>query len=620
MCYKQIGTHLKCFGSNCGYNEGTNCENYDKLAEMLSPQWNHRDRDEELLPETLQGMDVGINDDIYAHVISSGNLEQMKCLAEELKLLPAYTNGESALGRAVESKNITATAFLYKHMRKFYYEDVLKNFYPDAAHVSQLVLSFQKEEKDVGSFVKDFLKSGDGLNTDENTELLAELLLHPVFFQDEDYNNVYLYTARYSSMDTISYIFTQMQILLGDFKGYFDNDIKYSISTKEEDVLSILEKYQTAKNSVWYEKFKKGFPKNGYIPPEKGRNIGVPPTNDTMQRSQLLLNYLIENKEGTLGILQQIDIKGYGDVQKDLLQSAIAEHIKAIPLNDEKKRIAWAEVLSLKAIAHPYAREPKLRTGCEKLRYQRNMSSNRRGQMLRHIGTQFFYLWKNQKKIRLKEVQVMQVRQGDGLMIFVAFNSTEKDAAQKIKDHGSAMKSSRTSLLQLLQSDYSSDIAWSMHRSRRYSKKIKSRIRNEDNNRLAEVLNQPPDVIKNLDTFKYKMNKVYILCLRDQLEKGIHAEEILCDTADKLRKLFSPKFEFSIFGRKRPCISCSGRMRVAEIDFYNKNPGYFWVEGIKHQSEEAARETLRILMTKVPNVTIEWGTRMKDYDTASDSD
>lgn len=341
--------------------------------------------------------------------------------------------------------------------------------------------------------------------------------------------------------------------------------------------------------------------------------------------------------DGALDILQQIDIKGYDIYQKDDLQTAIAElssHVEEIPLNDEEKRINWAKALSMQAIAHPMAREPKIRAGCEKLRHRRSMSSNRREQMLRHIATQFFYLWKNRKNIKyLKEVQVMQVRQENDLMIFVAFNSITKGKAakniisegnhvvEKVKDHVLMMKYSETSLLQLLQTDYSSDIACGMHRSRRYSKKIKSRIRNEDNNRLAAVLNQPPAVIENLDDFDYEWGKVYVLCLTDQLEKKIQAEEILCDTAEKLRKRFcEEELEFSIFGRRRPCMSCSGRMRVAEIDFYNKNPGYFWVEDIRHQSEEAARETLRILMTEVPNVTIEWGTRMRDYDTASDSD
>lgn len=61
-------------------------------------------------------------------------------------------------------------------------------------------------------------------------------------------------------------------------------------------------------------------------------------------------------------------------------------------------------------------------------------------------------------------------------------------------------------------------------------------------------------------------------------------------------------------------------MMTSKIDDYNKNSGYFWIPTIEQQSEEVARNTLKLAIRSVPNITVEWGTKIRDYDTASDSD
>ena len=118
--------------------------------------------------------------------------------------------------------------------------------------------------------------------------------------------------------------------------------------------------------------------------------------------------------------------------------------------------------------------------------------------------------------------------------------------------------------------------------------------------------------------------KTYFLVPSGFANTERHAEEFLCDFADYLRDYFEEydhQIKFSIYGTKRPCISCSGRMKASKITDYNRNFGFFWKYGIEDQPEVAAKCTMRILLNeRPPHVTFEHGKRRDEYDTASDSE
>lgn len=120
--------------------------------------------------------------DIFVSALLNEDENVIKYIAEEIKLLPTYSNGKSALAIAVEKNNIDAIAILYKHMRNYYLENR-----ENADKDSQLISTFKHEEKEVGLFVKRYIKDHIYFKREERREQIAELLLHSVFFDEEDF-------------------------------------------------------------------------------------------------------------------------------------------------------------------------------------------------------------------------------------------------------------------------------------------------------------------------------------------------------------------------------------------------------------------------------------------------
>ncbi|XP_057301933.1 uncharacterized protein LOC130636283 [Hydractinia symbiolongicarpus] len=265
-------------------------------------------------------------------------------------------------------------------MRQNYLEDVLEK-YVVKEDVSRLVSLFQKEEKQVGLFVKYLLKSGNDFKETENNRLIAELLLHPAFFQDEVYNNILLYTAFYSPIDTIFYIFHGIRDLITE--DYFNNDLKYSISAYGEDVLSILTNFRIPNDEVTPKEFRKLYKEFFY-------DKDVPPTNYTNKGSALY--HLIQHKqlELALFVLQKTNINILSNGQRESLLSAIKKlslNLKHISLASKDERLCWGKALSLPSVSHPSGREAKARAGCHILR-EKSAPPNSRAQILRQIATQ----------------------------------------------------------------------------------------------------------------------------------------------------------------------------------------------------------------------------------------
>jgi len=97
-------------------------------------------------------------------------------------------------------------------------------------------------------------------------------------------------------------------------------------------------------------------------------------------------------------------------------------------------------------------------------------------------------------------------------------------------------------------------------------------------------------------------------------DKSRHAEEYLCDMADKLKIQYGQKSIFYMYGKKRPCMTCSARMKCSGIQYYNKHHGRLFMHGVNCQGREEAKETMKLLL-KGPSYISEGG--VTDYDTDS---
>ena len=104
---------------------------------------------------------------------------------------------------------------------------------------------------------------------------------------------------------------------------------------------------------------------------------------------------------------------------------------------------------------------------------------------------------------------------------------------------------------------------------------------------------------------------------RGKKDRLRHAEEFLCDIADKLTKQNSSPYRFTIYGKKRPCLTCAARMRISKIDVYNQHHGRFFLHAINYMTEEHRFEALKLLLEGPTHVSQEGIT---DYDTDSEED
>ena len=105
---------------------------------------------------------------------------------------------------------------------------------------------------------------------------------------------------------------------------------------------------------------------------------------------------------------------------------------------------------------------------------------------------------------------------------------------------------------------------------------------------------------------------------------GRHAEEQLCDRAIRLKKAKRNRgMTFQICGKKRPCKSCAGRMKVYGFIDYNQNSGYFFMDSLWGQlrnSDFPAVEESLILLLRTPCFKSAKDSWSYSYDTDSDSD
>jgi len=104
-----------------------------------------------------------------------------------------------------------------------------------------------------------------------------------------------------------------------------------------------------------------------------------------------------------------------------------------------------------------------------------------------------------------------------------------------------------------------------------------------------------------------------------------HAEEYLCDKAEELRKSEPQStWRFRIYGKKRPCMTCVGRMRASKIDFFNERPGLIWWHCLEKQislmnenGNNVVIQSFKLLLTTPSHITKRDGVIRRGYDTDS---
>lgn len=69
-------------------------------------------------------------------------------------------------------------------------------------------------------------------------------------------------------------------------------------------------------------------------------------------------------------------------------------------------------------------------------------------------------------------------------------------------------------------------------------------------------------------------------------DSKIHAEIVLCDEAEKIRKDHNDA-KFYIYGKKRPCLTCFSRLQMT----FNHKRAETGAEGVERFSKESVKET-----------------------------
>ena len=361
------------------------------------------------------------------------------------------------------------------------------------------------------------------------------------------------------------------------------------------------------------------------------------------------LQIAIENEsfEVALYFLNKVNLKEKYNTSKfkNSLQidfQMLKTKLSLISFHEKKTKREWSS-----AVVFPRKAD---QSGCQKKNFPEEFSARKRKsftseterdtQILRQVSTQLLYRWKYFVK-RLQEVQIMHVSIStkEGSLYFFAIAGSPADVTKDIADQdlrqvngnrGGVIQSNDI-IKECVTRDYSNE------RLKRFSNKLKIRFPHSKFSGTEIVIqemlktkcyskfpNFPTHSHISSEDLRNMNRKTYFLVPSGFANTERHAEEFLCDFADYLRDYFEEydhQIKFSFYGTKRPCISCSGRMKASKITDYNRNFGFFWKYGIEDRPEVAAKCTMRILLNeRPPHVTFEHGKRRDEYDTASDSD
>ncbi len=275
----------------------------------------------------------------------------------------------------------------------------------------------------------------------------------------------------------------------------------------------------------------------------------------------------------------------------------------------------------------------------------RPFTDQRERQLLKHVSTQIYFAleqWmKNaDKKEKIVEVQMMhlQYRNKDRNKDFLFVSVNETSASEHLKHIiGTTTNHVQTMLTTPYEPKRNVE---GKRRSKSYAKKLAARLfgdtihipkstDSEDAKQAKQVAEQLRHPWKMWDiniNFREKVETllnhgdsgVYVLDHHLYHDKTRHAEEFLVDIAEIARA--SGEAYSCIGGKKRPCLSCYGRM-FSVINVFNPRPGLLWLHAAGRQETEVFKRTAQALLTQPSHVSEDGrGYQAKDFDSASESE
>ncbi len=350
----------------------------------------------------------------------------------------------------------------------------------------------------------------------------------------------------------------------------------------------------------------------------------------TNQKGYRVLYYLIEHQRMSL-VLEVFPTYDHFLAE----EIASLERNKAnFPHKTLTERNRTSKIFSRSCGGDQAGRATRMQSSQEILRPARSFAQERERQLLRHIGTQLYFYLQSKNVPHLVEIQVMHLSFQKKHFLFIAANefTATQSFATLLKDSAQL----ETALVSTYQPDKDLE---GKARSARYAKKFRTRVFDLETSfspdteaqAVAELLRSAPTSLLSLkndlkqdselvaNKLQEKSCGIFFVTVQNFSYERRHAEEFLVDIAEYAKARFD-KVRTCIAGKKRPCLTCTGRM-TGVIDDYGKRPGRFWVHAIEHQSPTTALRTYSILCQSASYVTqAKNGTSAKDYDSASDTE
>ena len=242
-----------------------------------------------------------------------------------------------------------------------------------------------------------------------------------------------------------------------------------------------------------------------------------------------------------------------------------------------------------------------------KQRPTRSFKEEKNIQILKQLSSQLYYKFMSLKNTDIGEIQVLRAcNKNKTRYLFFASNPLEKEKNFKVIKK----EWEDNNLQDLVTKEYQPDGADSdekfrrAERSKRHAKKLSQRLFSEktadelinfirNNNEKGKIFSSEPnslpdDGIYFVNPFKVKSKNEY----------EIHAEEQLCNIVQLIRKgETNGEWYFNIFGKKRPCSSCFGRLcheNKGNNDLsFSQYPGYLWIPALLEQDRNVQISTLK---------------------------
>lgn len=309
--------------------------------------------------------------------------------------------------------------------------------------------------------------------------------------------------------------------------------------------------------------------------------------------------------------------------------------------NDQTRKLElknFLKLLSVSVIEHEgNARRCFLRMMTVEVRKSRSFSQEKENQILRQLSSQLCYRFKAIPDMNITEIQVLHVScNKDTKYMFFATNPLDNNEVFfKIQEEWEQKKIQALTTLKYQPSGKTDNLREiRKERSERHAKKLQQNVFNStsDNNLIKFIQNHtavPGKIFLSYESLRKLPNYgIYFVKPRQNIQKKgykIHAEEQLCDIIQSIRK-FGPAsdWEFKIYGKKRPCISCLGRLCYEKVqhdhlDFSN-HPGYLWIPAVLAQKLEVQKKTLKAFLSNPSSVSCRKNRNSSSVGTESNSD